>query len=269
MTAPIGPADEFLALVRQVAAEYYHVFGELGREGDEDIWYLARAHGSPSLVALKLHRGDPGADGKPAYDLEVAEELDGQVSVGSEACPGCGTALRRWARFCTHCGVDLTEAAGGDGAASTPARQALLEQVRRAGAGVYEVIGEMAWAGGAGHVYFALEKATERLVRLRLRTEDGGGGELVETGRVLPGAGRVAATYVTSIFESPLAPANPVPLTEATSSPPMVAGIEPGPASGPVTVVIFGRVVDAMRAIKALAAAVVALVVLQLLQWIF
>lgn len=262
------PVDRFLELVRQVASEFYEVFGELGREGDEDVWYLARGHDDGKLVALKLHRTGQGPDGKPAYDLEVAQELDSQVSVGSEVCPACNATLRRWARFCTNCGVDLTEAGGGT-PSSPPAREALLEQVKGASAGVYDVIGEMPWAGGAGHVYFALEKATKRLVRLRLRSDAGGGRHLAETQVFLPIAERVAATYVTSIFEKPMLSADH-PLPADPPARPSVSVSRPtGRRPAPAFVVIFGRELPAMLVIRVLAGAVALLLFLQLLQLLF
>jgi hypothetical protein len=187
--------DEFLREVRGAAAGNYEVFGELGRESDEDIWYLARDLQSHKLVALHLTREDDGS-GNAEYELEVARELDKSVAVGLGECRECGTSLRRWARFCTQCGADLNEGAAVP--TSPEARERLLDQVRMAASEYYDVLGEMPWADGAGIVYFAMERSSGRLVRLRLR-QDADGASLRET-RVMMGLkDQVQASYVTSI----------------------------------------------------------------------
>jgi hypothetical protein len=186
--------DELLRTVREAASEYYHVYGELGRESDDEVWYLAKDRSSAKLVALRLRRAGTGPDGKPDYDLSVARELDASVAVGAGDCPACHKQIRRWARFCTNCGVDL--AAEGQNPSSPGERAVLLEEVRAAAQGVYEVLGEMPWGGGGGVVYFAIEKATQRLMRLRLK-QDTGGFELGETRVLMPLGERLAASYVT------------------------------------------------------------------------
>lgn len=194
--------DELLQTVRDAAAGEFEVYGELGREGPDSIWYLARGVTERNLVALRLHlvRSSPGA--KPEYDLEVAQELNAAVAVGLGDCPKCKTPIRRWMRFCTQCGADL--GLGGQVPTSPTDRAVMLEMVQAAAASEYEVLGEMPWTGG-GIVYFALEKKGGRLVRLRLKASDGGY-ELGLTRALLPLTERISAAYVTSVHE-PIGPA--------------------------------------------------------------
>lgn len=207
--------DEFLQLVREVAAGAYEVFGELGRESEADIWYLARDRQTRKLVALRLKREGIGADQKPEYSLDVARELDKSVSVGAGECRQCGANLRRWARFCTQCGADLTD--GGKAPTSPQAREQILLEVRAAAAEYYDVLGEMPWADGAGTVYFAIEKSSGRLVRLRLR-EDAEGSSLGETRVMMELEERVQASYVTNVG-SPRAPVSTPPASKGPTFP--------------------------------------------------
>jgi hypothetical protein len=155
--------------------------------------------------------------------------------------------MRAWARFCGKCGADLS------GAAAMPRdpaeRAALLEQVRAAAGEVYEVLGEMPWAGGGGIVYFALEKESRRLVRLRLQpaTE---GMALGETRSMVP-LDRLSARYVSEAS---------LPAVPRLSAPPAAAGqpaVPPVVATGPSRRV--GLVVGVFIAIAILAVLVVLL----------
>lgn len=206
------------ALLRQVraTAEGFEVFGELGRNGDADVWYLGREEGATTLVALRLWRRGGDSGGPPVYSLEVARELDDSVARGAGACPACGAGVRAWARFCGKCGTDL---AGLAAAPADPAeRRALLAQVREAAGGAYEVLGEMPWGGGVGIVYFALEKATGLLVQLRLRPE-GEGMALGETHVTVP-LDRLQAGYVTQTALPPLPPPADADAPSAPAQPP-------------------------------------------------
>jgi len=235
----------------------YEVFGELGRETDSDIWYLGRDRESKRLVALRLRQIGVLPDGRPDYELEIADELDATVSVGAGDCPHCGAAIRKWARFCTQCGKDLS--LGGANPSSPGDRAALLEEVRIAAQGTYDVLGEMPWAGGGGIVYFALEARTNRLVRLRLRDSDDGL-ELGET-RALPHLGdRLSASYVTKEF----AGGRPVgkPENDEPTSPDSTEDTVRRPDVLPPVLEIGGRQYDAMTLVKFLAATTVVLIIL-------
>ncbi len=217
---------DFLAAVRE-AADGYEVYGELGRESETDIWFLARDLETKKLVALRLQApADPGtAGGKPEYDLDVARELDASVSVGMGECPNCSTKLRRWARFCTWCGADLSDSKA---MPSSPGqRDALLKQVQEAASEYYEVLGEMPWAGGGGNVYFALERQSRRLVRLRLKQGDDGA-SLGETRVLMDFKDRqVTAEYMTQVV--------------ASSKPSMPAMTPPPPAAKPAAARVVPR----------------------------
>ncbi|MDX2057797.1 MAG: hypothetical protein SFV24_08325 [Gemmatimonadales bacterium] len=245
--------DPFLSIVREVASEYYHVYGELGREGEEDFWYLGRDLSSQKLVALRLRRTGVGADGDPDYDLEVAEQLDASVGGGFGDCRSCGKSLRRWVRFCTHCGADV--AAGGQVPSSDDSAAALFEQVRAAAQGAYEVLGEMPWGDGGGQVYFAIELDTRRLVRLRLRSDDTGGGELAETALAMPLPKRLSAAYVTGRL-----PPESLDRLPTRGQPEIRSALATGPIS------IGGRPVDPMTLVKVLVGIVVILIILQVVQ---
>jgi hypothetical protein len=232
--------DDLLEAVRQKAAdEGYTVYGELGREHDADVWYLARERASGKLVAMRLHTEQVGPGGHKDYALEVANELNGSVSVGLAECPSCHTPVRRWGRFCTRCGANLADS----GQALSPGeRQDLLERVRKEAADLYEILGEMPWSGG-GAVFFALERATGRLVRLRIKSE-GGADVLGETRALMPLVERVNAGYLTSIQpavppEPPsvlraAAPPSPTPFPRAVPAVPPVSGPQVGLPSPPV-----------------------------------
>ena len=181
--------DELLQTVRDAAAGEFEVYGELGREGPDNIWYLARGVTDRKLVALRLHSVPTAPGAKPEYDLEVAQELNATVAVGLGECLKCKTPIRRWMRFCTQCGVDL--GLGGQLPTSAGERSVLLEEVRVAAASDYDVLGEMPWTGG-GIVYFALEKGSQRLVWLRLKALEGGY-ELGVTRALLPLTERISA----------------------------------------------------------------------------
>ena len=160
---PGAPRDELIEAVRETASNDFEVFGEISRSPDGTVAYLARDHHDKRLVALRLTRG-PGNE----YLLELAKHLDGTVPVPGTGCPRCGTPLRSWGRFCTQCGLDMwTGPALGHG----QSKEAVLEAVKQATAGKFEILGEMSRAEGAGSVYFARDIATGKIETLRLRQE--------------------------------------------------------------------------------------------------
>src|SRR5262245_56460247 len=190
-------SQRLLEAVRQ-AADGFDVFGELGRRGDSDVWFLGRDRSAGRLAALRLNV-DRVEGGAPVFGLEVARDLDSNVIMGEGKCEQCGARLRSYARFCGSCGIDLTK---GSAPPKTPAdRAALLAEVRDAASAAYDVLGEMPWAGGAGVLYFAVERATSRLVRLRL-TIDGEELSLGETVALMTLDKRIRAGYVTTVSRS-------------------------------------------------------------------
>jgi hypothetical protein len=160
---PATGTDELLEAVRQTAGEEYEVFGEIGRSPEKVIAYLARDRQDKKLVALRLTRSRSNE-----YELEVAKHLDASVPAPGAVCPRCGTRLRSWGRFCTNCGLDMWT---GPSIADAGSPERVLEAVKEAMAGKFEVLGEMTRGQGGDTVYFARDIATGRIEALRLRKE--------------------------------------------------------------------------------------------------
>lgn len=203
-----GASDaELLDAVRGAVGDTYEVLGVMGHvsssgsepDGRDTVVLLGRALQSAQLVALRLH---PEADG---YSVEIAQRLDASDAADAAACPRCGAPVVEWGRFCARCGGELP-------VAEAPAsREELLDAVRGAAAGTFEILGEMARADGDGVVYLARERATGRIVTLRLRREaDAGEAESYELGET-----RVMTPLVARLGERPSAtpppPAVPAP----------------------------------------------------------
>jgi hypothetical protein len=166
IAAPAAARDELLDAVRQTAGGEYEVFGEIARSQEGAIAYLARDRHDKKLVALRL---TPGASDE--YLLEVAKQLDASVPAPGTGCPRCGAPLRSWGRFCTKCGLDLWTAPS---LGPTGTTEDMLEAVKQATAGKFEVLGEMSRAQGGGAVFFARDIASGKIEALRLRQEAGG-----------------------------------------------------------------------------------------------
>jgi len=186
--SPLSSAE--LCQIAQQAAPDYEVVGELGRNGDDDAWFLARQP-PERLVALRLRRQSDKGNEQPR--IEVAGELSAEVAMGGGECIACDASLRTFARFCSICGAD--QAAGTIAATSAAERKARLTEVRLAATGMYEVLGEMPYVEGPGIVYFALDRDTGELVRLRLKQTEAGM-ELDETKATMALGNMVAAAPV-------------------------------------------------------------------------
>lgn len=146
-----------------LAGTEFDLLGELDVDTD---WmaYLARDRAAGALAVL-FHRETP--DGF-AWDPHPVLMLDAGLPVGRTRCPGCGVAADGWPRFCFACRRDLsgiTADAGGVSAAG------LLDEVRAAAGGEYEVVGAMPRAEGGGGIYFARELRSGRTVGLVLERE--------------------------------------------------------------------------------------------------
>lgn len=215
MTPPSG--TDALEVIRELASGY-EIFGELGRTGDDDVWFLARHGEGSALVALRLLVTGRDEWDDPIYDFKVARELGSEVSLAQSNCHACGSPLRTFARFCGQCGADQTKGL------RTPApeeRHILLAEVRAAAADLYEILGEMPQAEGGGMVYFALERKTRSLVRLRLR-ERAGGMELGET--------QVGLGVLGSVTVTPVQPLPPVRRSSGQRAAPLGVTLDPAPA---------------------------------------
>lgn len=163
----VGGSDPFNQLLEQVrgAAEgVYDILGEMGRSRSGNVVYLARELESAHLVALKLTR----SGGTNEYALEVVRTLDSAVPGLESSCPECKAVLPDWDRFCFQCGADLSTG----GAPSVEETGALLDAVKEATAGAYEILGQMTRADGGGPVFFARDtQRGGKLVALRLRRD--------------------------------------------------------------------------------------------------
>ncbi len=225
-----APGPDLLDVIRKVAADY-QVFGELGRKSDTDVWFLARKGEDAPLVALRLLSRGIDQWGDPRYDVEMAKEVGASVAAGQTACDACGAPLRTFARFCGHCGADQAKGVKG-GAPSVADRKLLLAEVREAASALYDVLGEMPWAGGDGVVYFALTRSTGALVRLRLRDAEAGM-ELGETRVGLSSTGAVTVTPMSSMPARPSASSVPLPPPAMKAPDPVVAAPPPPPPPPP------------------------------------
>lgn len=153
-------------------------FELLAQLGGGSAWaaFLGRPlAGRGPLVLLLLQAAEEG-DGE--FDLETLEALDDGLPLGRTGCSSCGAEGEGWPRFCPGCGADLTGVPA-DAAVPSGTAEALLDEVRGAAAGVYEVLGAMPHAEGGGALYFAREAGTGRVVGLALRTEADGELDLV------------------------------------------------------------------------------------------
>jgi hypothetical protein len=221
---PAVSADEaFLRAVQQAAAADFTVLGEIGRGTDGVIMYLARDTQSNLLVALRLQREGHLAN---EFTLELARQLDNSMPAPESKCFKCSHAISGWARFCSYCGADLSgaDATGGDGS------DAMLDAVRQAVAGDYDVLGQMSRTEGGGAVYFARDRNTKRIVALRLQ-RDGDGEEFSVglTSALKPLAASLGVKPLATQMLSPVAPLPP------PGPRPSVSPIDARPtASGPV-----------------------------------
>ena len=90
------------------------------------------------------------------------------------ACAHCGAPLAPGARFCSRCGHDVTGVQGGIATErmatppETPDPQAgLIDELRRATLGEYEIAGELG-RGGMATVYLAHDIALDRKVAIKV-----------------------------------------------------------------------------------------------------
>ncbi len=191
---------ELIKAVQEAAGDDYRVYGELGRESDQRVALLALDLASNALLVLIVTAVN-SADGATDLAVEVRTELDSGVPDAGAFCTHCGAKLRPWARFCGRCGTDAT---GRGGTGDTDVAQ-LRGAVEEAIAVEYELLGEMHRKEGGGAVFFARNRATRKIVALRLnRTGGTGEFELGETmilkkgvpGRPVDSAGSVSVTQI-------------------------------------------------------------------------
>jgi len=166
VTRAPGEADPLLAAVREAAGGEYTVLGEIGRTAEGTVAYLAQDVTNQRLLAFRITPSGVAND----YVLDIAGQLDHDVPAPPTTCPKCRASVRGWARFCTQCGRNLwsDQAAGGQWV-----KEDLLNAVRDATQGKFEILGEMHHAGGKGSVYFARDLASGKIEALRIEQEAG------------------------------------------------------------------------------------------------
>jgi hypothetical protein len=154
--------DPLLRAVRAVSHENFEVLGDMGLSTSDRVTLLARELASTNLVALRL---EPHGDD---FQLDVMRALDESIPAAALRCPDCNATLQISVRFCPRCGADVSSVVMPAALVGTPG-DALLDVVRDAARGTYEVLGEMPRADGAGSIFFARDLATGAIATLRLR----------------------------------------------------------------------------------------------------
>lgn len=161
--------DELMGSLQAAASDEFEVIGFLGRREPNEYVFLGRELSSDDLVALQLESEGVDEWGRPAFTVDVVRKLGSSIPDAGSLCSRCQSRLRRWARFCTQCGQDVSGVSASSGSAHS--RVTLLSAVRNAAGGDYEVLGDMQRAEGGGLVYFAREKDSGKIVSLRLDQE--------------------------------------------------------------------------------------------------
>ncbi|MGH7467842.1 MAG: serine/threonine-protein kinase [Longimicrobiales bacterium] len=155
--------DDVLGAIRKAVGNAFEILGEMGREGDQAVAYLARENDTGGLVALKLEKEEAEASDSD-LSLTVRRQLDASVPAQSEQCAFCQAVVKTWTRFCPSCSRDLS----GRGQTDNTGQEQLRAEVRRAAAGRYELLGEMPRAEGGRPVFFGRRNDTGEIVALRL-----------------------------------------------------------------------------------------------------
>jgi TPR repeat protein len=205
------PSNPLLTRVRDALAGTHDLLGELGVDEHGEVLYLARELAGGALVGVSLR--PEGPECAPST-VEVRRTLGETVTVRGSSCPECGTELPDLARFCLHCGADLSGVLATEG---SPEADRLLHALVTATTGRYDILGRMDHEGRSGTVYFARDLSTGRIIALRLRRAEAGDG--------------VQAEYVarqTAVFRTPLLPELPV-MPPARSNEPTAAAAPPPP----------------------------------------
>ncbi len=156
--------------LQESLGDEYDVLGFLGKRDGHRFVFLARERaGDGELSAIQLEEDGTDADGQPTFSIDILRKLDHSVPDEGSLCHRCKHRLRKWARFCTQCGADVSGV--GVSAGGSHSRTTLLSAVRGAAGADLEILGEMPRAEGGGLVYFGREHATGRIVALRLDQE--------------------------------------------------------------------------------------------------
>jgi hypothetical protein len=212
---PNAPADPLLDGIRQLVRDDYEVFGEIGRDADGAVAYLARERTSKALVAFKAI---PGTGEE--YELELVAMLREDVPAVDQACGHCGGKIRAWGRFCTHCGKELLPDAG------RYSPEELRKAVQASLQGRFEILGDM--RSQDGRVYFVRELESGKIQALRLTAQAGDEFAI----RVTRALESIALSGRPAPSPAPAAPPPPRPAPAPSPPPPSPAPRPPGPLAG-------------------------------------
>jgi hypothetical protein len=142
--------------------EQYNLLAEFGRVDGQTV-YLARDRAT-GAVAIARRRSDD-----PSGPLTISHALDATVPADGAVCSSCMDSLRTWGRFCPNCGREVFGAQ--PTSPDSPSRDQLLEAVRHAAEGRFDILGSMPRAEGGDTIYFAVDLNTADVVALLLNRE--------------------------------------------------------------------------------------------------
>ncbi|HUF25443.1 MAG TPA: protein kinase [Gemmatimonadaceae bacterium] len=167
-------AEEALwAAVRETTGHSHEVLGELARDPGGQVAILARSLATGSLVVLTRPLR-PQAGGGAAPTIVEHLDLGSPVPAPPEPCRACGTPFADWDRRCAVCAAEETAVLPGAGPGQS--RDELLESVRTAATGQFDVLGDLPRARDGALVYFGRESSAGRLAVLRLLREPASSG---------------------------------------------------------------------------------------------
>jgi hypothetical protein len=220
--------SELTEAVREATRDEFELAAELGG-GEEWAVFLGRSLDGGGLAILLLQEAE---DGDGQFDLEVIEAVEAGMPVGRTTCGACGAGEGGWPRFCAACGADLS---GVRPDAAVPGESAgeLLQEVRDAADGVYQVLGAMPHAEGGGALYFAREAATGRIVGLTLQEEAGGELALAVSWTPEPEAAAAPRADEVLVAAYPREEAVPTAAVPEPAAPPPPLWDPPAPRSRP------------------------------------
>lgn len=142
--------------------EQYNLLAEFGRVDAQTV-YLARDRATGEVAIARRRSDDPSAP------LTISHVLDATVPADGAVCSSCIGALRSWGRFCPSCGREVFAAQPTAPDAPTP--EQLLDAVRNAAEGRFDILGSIPRADGGDTIYFAVDLSTADVVALRLNRE--------------------------------------------------------------------------------------------------
>jgi eukaryotic-like serine/threonine-protein kinase len=159
--------DDVLGTIRDALGTAFDILGEMGREGDKAVAFLARDNNTGRLVALKVANDGvqrPGSE----LALSIRRALDSTVPAQAETCVSCGAAMKSWARFCAICNRDQAGRGNGDVVAREAVAAGQIPDDE------YELLGEMPRAEGGRPVYFGRRHDTGTIVALHINRAGNG-----------------------------------------------------------------------------------------------